>query len=1099
MHIYNKIKTDEIKTKDLQFSILKSGDIHQIRHNNDCINAYKGTAIEGSVANLYLRIKKHDGFSYTKLIGIDSPSSYAIKDNQVYYKGKFENIEYLVTLTINDDKWFYDIDLTCNDDSTVSLYYGQDLLLNGSWANEAYSCQYIDHKVCENELGYHVISRQNQGNPYLIEQGSLTKNVGYSTDGFQFFGLDYKFTNIPLAIKEDKLENRNYQYEFAYIAFKAVPKFINNHAHITFYSYFKAIDRDYPTSLINFEEIDNEHKLIKLGNIDSLTFSKMERTINLNDIYTSPSLTIDEINKLFPNRHLEEKIDNQLVSFFINNSEHVVLANKEYYLERPHGNVIISNGCKEIQDSPLATTSYIFGVFNSHVVVGNTNINKFNTDLKNPLNVVKLSGERILVKIDGKYRLLGMPSVYLMGISSSTHYYKIKDDILKIEVAIKYDQPLIEMEVTSLNNVKYDIMIVNHLLMGESEYTHQIILTKQGNTLTYTGTSDNFMHMKYPKLKYVEIYDNEDVVFNNDESFLYEHYDEYPLITASFKNTSKIKKRLLGLLHGEEIVPGIQSIEDIKLEYLLQFKRNTNYFKLSFKSDENIAKLNDIFMWYTHNALIHYASPHGLEQYGGAAWGTRDVCQGPLELFLALNRFDLAKDIIKKVYGRQFLQTGDWPQWFMFDEYMTIQAMESHGDIILWPLHALSYYLTATNDVSILDEKMPYVDKTTGMYTQSKETIFQHIVKEIDAIKASFVPGTFLSKYGGGDWDDTLQPYHRELTEKMVSGWTVALTIETFSLFYKAIESYNSQYASEIKTLTEHMIEDYNEFIIHDQVPAGFVYFTDEVKYMLHPSDDQTKIKYRLLPFNQGITAELFNEKQIKNYLPLIDKNLKHPDGVRLMSDTVEYKGGKNTFFIRAETASNFGREIGLQYVHAHIRYIEAMAKLNESRRVYDGLFMINPINISSYVKNALPRQSNMYFSSSDGCFYDRYEAKKDFNKLRTGRIKVKGGWRLYSSGPGIYLYQIICNFLGIKHYHCDLLIDPCVTSNLDGLHLDYMFDDKVIHINYHISNDSSVVSKVILNGKEVLDKVKVNSYKPELFVIKKALLKANNEINIYI
>ena len=40
--------------------------------------------------------------------------------------------------------------------------------------------------------------------------------------------------------------------------------------------------------------------------------------------------------------------------------------------------------------------------------------------------------------------------------------------------------------------------------------------------------------------------------------------------------------------------------------------------------------------WFTHDALIHYLSPRGLEQYSGGAWGTRDVSQGPVGLLLAL-------------------------------------------------------------------------------------------------------------------------------------------------------------------------------------------------------------------------------------------------------------------------------------------------------------------------------------------------------------------------------------------------------------------------------------------------------------------------------
>ena len=54
-------------------------------------------------------------------------------------------------------------------------------------------------------------------------------------------------------------------------------------------------------------------------------------------------------------------------------------------------------------------------------------------------------------------------------------------------------------------------------------------------------------------------------------------------------------------------------------------------------------------------------------------------------------------------------------------------------------------------------------------------------------------------------------------------------------------------------------------------------------------------------------------------------------------------------------------------YVHAHIRYLEAMAKIGEADRLYHGLKVINPILIQENVNNAITRQSNMYFSSSDG------------------------------------------------------------------------------------------------------------------------------------
>ena len=50
--------------------------------------------------------------------------------------------------------------------------------------------------------------------------------------------------------------------------------------------------------------------------------------------------------------------------------------------------------------------------------------------------------------------------------------------------------------------------------------------------------------------------------------------------------------------------------------------------RLRGASDEGVARVDEVLPWFTHNAAIHFSAPHGLEQYGGAAWGVRDVCQG---------------------------------------------------------------------------------------------------------------------------------------------------------------------------------------------------------------------------------------------------------------------------------------------------------------------------------------------------------------------------------------------------------------------------------------------------------------------------------------
>ena len=62
---------------------------------------YRGTTLDGTLGNFYLKTMDDDGIvSYTKLIGVDSPSSFGVKDNKAIYSGTYEGIEYKLVLTV---------------------------------------------------------------------------------------------------------------------------------------------------------------------------------------------------------------------------------------------------------------------------------------------------------------------------------------------------------------------------------------------------------------------------------------------------------------------------------------------------------------------------------------------------------------------------------------------------------------------------------------------------------------------------------------------------------------------------------------------------------------------------------------------------------------------------------------------------------------------------------------------------------------------------------------------------------------------------------------------------------------------------------------
>ena len=466
--------------------------------------------------------------------------------------------------------------------------------------------------------------------------------------------------------------------------------------------------------------------------------------------------------------------------------------------------------------------------------------------------------------------------------------------------------------------------------------------------------------------------------------------------------------------------------------------------------------------------MVHYTTPHGLEQYSGAAWAVRDVCQGPVELLVATGNPGPLRDVLKTVYEHQLRQTGDWPQWFMFDRYREVQAADSHADIVHWPIKALCDYVEATGDVSILDDAVGYTDDQTKAVTTETESVFAHTERQVARIERDCIPGTALVVFAGGDWEDTLQPADPAMARRLVSAWTVELAYQTLGRYRTVcVRAGRDAMAQRLAVLCARMRSDFNRFLVPGGVVAGLAHFgPDGIEYFLHPRDRSTGVAYRLLPMTRGMTSGMFSAEQARRHLALIQRHLSFPDGVRLMDRPMTYHGGTSRHFRRAESAASFGREVGLQYVHAHIRYIEAMARIGRPEEAFRGLLAVCPIRLDLDVPSALPRQANAYFSSSDAAFMDRRQASRQFGRVRTGRVGVRGGWRVYSSGPGIYLNQLISNVLGLRTSFDDVVFDPVLPRRADGLTFDFAYLGRPVRYLYHVAGDGFSPAAVHANGR---------------------------------
>ncbi len=194
----------------------------------------------------------------------------------------------------------------------------------------------------------------------------------------------------------------------------------------------------------------------------------------------------------------------------------------------------------------------------------------------------------------------------------------------------------------------------------------------------------------------------------------------------------------------------------------------------------------------------------------------------------------------------------------------------------------------------------------------------------------------------------------------------------------------------------------------------------------------------------RSIIGGLFTPEQARHHLGLIRAHLLFPDGARLMDRPVAYRGGPERIFRRAESAAFFGREIGLMYVHAHLRYGEAMAVLGEADALWEALRAVNPVEVAAHVANASPRQRNAYFSSSDSAFPDRASASADWQRARDGTVAADGGWRIYSSGPGLYTGLLLCHALGLRRRFGARVVAPVLPRGLGPVTLEREIDGRV-------------------------------------------------------
>ena len=1051
----------------LAISVLPNGSVFAIEHEDEVgeclISQVLASPVDGGIFTILLRV----GGSSPNNIEVVGPRARVLlsrADDRVIWEGTTNGIRHRVTLLLVPGRtaWLWRVDATNTGGVAVPLdaILVQDLGL-GHRAfvtnNEAYASQYIDHHVALHaRFGAVVMSRQNlaqDGRHPWVVQGCLDRVSGFATDAMHVFGPGHRDADrihLPFGVR---LPGHRLQHEAACAAIQSLPVALEPHATAA-WRFFALYDPDHsaPSDDADLTRID----AVAWPEPDESAPPRGDARRSL--VQDAPSASVvplsgDALDLRYPDRFLEEFDGDRLLSFFTPDgphNRHVVLRHKESIVKRRHGVLLRSGQAMLPDDATLCSTCWMHGVFAAQLTIGNTSFHKLFGVSRDPYNIMRASGLRVVIDAGHGWRLLTVPSAFEMGLSDCRWIYALGDRVVSVRAVAAGDDPAMRWRI-SIDGAPCRLLIFGHLVLGEREYEHRgsVLAASADCRFTFRPAGESLWGQHYPDAVYHLVTSTPDQVGNmGGDELLYADGaagsgTHVVMITVP---TREFCFAVVGSLTDPAEAARLASKYEQAREEVELLAPATKFWTSVTRASRIagdagvIAALNASLPWLAHDAMIHLTVPHGLEQYTGAAWGTRDVCQGPIEFLLALEHDAPVKKILRIVFAQQYAARGDWPQWFMLEPYSSIQDTRSHGDVIVWPLKALNDYVEATGDLAFLDVRVSWCNDERREPAAHEDPIAVHVEKLLATVRERFIPGTHLIRYGEGDWNDSLQPADAALRDAMVSSWTVALLYQQLVRYAHVLDrAGRSAAAKEASELAVNMRADFNRFLIRDGTVAGYGVFgqgTHMPELLLHPSDVRTGLRYSLLPMTRSIIAGLFTPEQAEHHLRIIREHLLFPDGVRLIDRPVTYRGGLERTFRRAESAAFFGREIGLMYVHAHLRYAEAMAVLGDADALWEALYVANPINVTEQVANAAPRQRNAYFSSSDAAFLDRYEASATWPRVKAGTIAVEGGWRVYSSGPGLYVNVLIRHALGVRRFFGKRTVEPVLPGDLVGLTL---------------------------------------------------------------